>query len=432
MHAMNELVINFFHTFSVVLQVIPVVCNEIRKPARQRRAKRYCFLCTYACLVIGLSCFTTLSFIDHLRLSACLARHRGNETVDQQDQWRYQNSITGAWFYWRTVYKKQDNDTEWRVNWLNVAPTSYLGVIVYLAKRGELNSLRVSLTQLSRLLANNPRPVVVFHEGDIGDNVTQLSLAQAAGSRTPLGFERIQFHNGSNRPGGIYRRYPVGYLHMCRFFALMLPTHPLLTLFSFYWRLDAHSYIFGSKPIKDPFEIMEKRRIQYAFVMGNEEGEMFANGLWSFFHQFLDYHCLKPSSSFRKTQTGWFGGYSQAIFFTNFAIANVSVFRDHSLIRGWLNKVDHNGGIYRSRWGDAPLHTLALTQFIDRKFIGRFTYFGYFHRAEYVCAKGTGENLCKKQAQPFSTDPTTEYHRYPDGCAPYRNPLCRHYPEIKL
>jgi alpha 1,2-mannosyltransferase len=353
--------------------------------------------------------------------------------IDRQDEWKYQNSITGEWYYWRTIYNKQNNDTEWRVKWLNVVPTSSLGVIVYLTTRNELDSLNKSLLQLSRLLSNHPRPVVIFHEGDLGDNDTQKALAQTLGSRTPLAFERIQFFNNTKGPWLVHRQSSSKYLHMCRFFILMLPNHPLLTLFSFYWRLDAHSYIFAPQPIKDPFEIMQKKQIQYAFVMVNEENHYYAIGLWSLFHKFINRFCLKPSEGLRETQTGWFGGYSLAIVYTNFAIANVSLFRDHPLMRAWLHTVDRNGGIYRYRWGDAPVHTLVVSQFLERDQILRLRYFGYMHRHEYVCASGVEGGLCREQVQPFITNPKINHNNYQDGCCPStRNPLCHYYPEIRL
>jgi hypothetical protein len=212
----------------------------------------------------------------------------------------------------------------------------------------------------------------------------------------------------------------------------MLPNHPLVTLFSFYWRLDAHSYIFGPKPIEDPFEIMQKRHIQYAFTMVNEEGEDFARTLWSFFQKFLNDLCLKDSAAFRQTQTDWFGGYSYAILYSNFEIINASLFRDHSLIRAWLHRVERNGGIYRYRWGDAPLHTLALTQFLERDQILCLRYFGYMHRTEYACPSGIKSDLCKQELRSILRDPTIEFTDLKDGCRPRRNPLCHYYPEIRL
>ena len=340
--------------------------------------------------------------------------------------WQYQNSITGEWFQWTTTPENHS----WTVKWLNTPPNSSLGVIVYLAPRGESSYLKQSLFQLSRLLINTPRPVVIFHEGDYVDNDLQQSFARTITPQFPLAFERIHFGNQS-RSGK--QEHRLGYLHMCRFFTRMLPHHPLLSLFTFYWRLDAHSYIFGSHPIADPFERMQEQGAQYGFIMVNEDGDGYVTHLWSFFHQFLQNNSLQSSTAVRQTQTTFFGEYSLAIIFTNFAIANVSLFRDHPLIQDWLTRVDQSNGIYQHRWGDAPVHTLALTQFLPRNSIVRFRYFGYMHRREYVCAIRTPDKQCKQQIQPFLFDSRIEYLNYPDGCWPStRNPLCHYYPEIVL
>ncbi|CAF1379748.1 unnamed protein product [Adineta steineri] len=398
---------------------------------RYRKKKPWCL---YISLCLSIVCifYLTIFANKYYQSPPCFPKHLNDEIDNNQDPWRYQNSVTGQWYHWQTLHKNPSDTPEWLVNWLNLSPPSYLGVIVYLTTTNEINSLRLSLTQLSLLLSNNPRPVVIFHEGDFDNNQTQQSLAQILGSRTPLAFERIEFSKKSVGPPPVNPTIPRSYFDMCRFFTLMLPNHPLLSLFTFYWRLDSHSYIFGPKPIKDPFEIMEEQKIQYAFVMINEEAEHYTAGLWSFFQTFLTDRCLKLSEAFRKTQNGWFVDYSHAMIFTNFAIARVSLFRDHELMRAWLHLVDRNGGIYRYRWGDAPIHTLALTQFLQRNEIVRLRYFGYFHRHEYVCASGTKEELCKQQAQPFLTDPKEKYPQYDDGCYPSSwSPLCHYYPEIK-
>ncbi|CAF4131019.1 unnamed protein product, partial [Rotaria magnacalcarata] len=116
------------------------------------------------------------------------------------------NIITGQWYNWRTAYKRQNNQTEWRANLLNAAPKSYLGVIVYFATLGDLKSLQTSLTQLSRTLSNNPRPVVIFHEDNLSNNDIQQSLAQILGNSTPLTFEHIKFSNSSIQPERLHRR----------------------------------------------------------------------------------------------------------------------------------------------------------------------------------------------------------------------------------
>ena len=413
--------------------VLIVEYSEIMKYVGCTRAIRYFLFCIAPCFIIGSVIFSTIFISKRVQTSSCLSTNLHSETADRQDAWQYQNSITSQWYNWTIASKKQDNQMKWPVKWLNVAPTSYLGVIVYLARNGELDSLKTSLFQLSLLLSNNPRPVVIFHEGDLSTNDTQQTLARALGTRAPLAFERIHFSNSTNRPRSIHRKLSPKYFDMIRFFTLMLPNHPLLTLFSYYWRLDAHSFIFAPKPIKDPFEIMLRQQIQYAFIMVNEEGSPYVNGLWSFFHDFLNQQCLKPSVALRQTQTTFYGGYSLAIIFNNFAIANVSLFRDHVLMRAWLDKVDRSGGIYRYRWGDAPIHTLAITQFISREHIVRLRYFGYMHRHEYACASGMKQDLCKQQVKPFLSNLNIKYLKYQDGCYPStRIRLCHYYPEIRL
>ncbi|CAF4260138.1 unnamed protein product [Rotaria magnacalcarata] len=119
---------------------------------------------------------------------------------------RVRHNITGQWYNWRTAYKRQNNQTEWRANLLNAAPKSYLGVIVYFATLGDLKSLQTSLTQLSRTLSNNPRPVVIFHEDNLSNNDIQQSLAQILGNSTPLTFEHIKFSNSSIQPERLHRR----------------------------------------------------------------------------------------------------------------------------------------------------------------------------------------------------------------------------------
>ncbi len=397
-----------------------------------KNTNRYYFIYILSCFIIGCSLIITIFIRTDFQLRISLSVNPDDEIIDHEDEWKYQNSITGEWYHWRTGKKKDNNNTEWRVKWLNIPPTSSLGVIVYLTMRTKVYYLNKSLAQLSLLLANNPRPVVIFHEGDFNDNDIQQSLAQTLGSRTPLAFERIQFSNSSTRSGPIHRGYTFSYLNMCRFFTLMLPNHPLLTLFTFYWRLDSHSYILGSKPIEDPFEIMQKRHIQYAFAMVYLETEEYAIGLLSLFHEFLKNHNLKASTAFKKTQTTQSGQYSLAIISTNFAIANVSLFRDHSLMRAWLHKVDRNGGIYRHRWGDAPIHTLAVTQFLEPDQIVQLRYFGYMHRTEYVCPRGIERHFCEKQLRSILPNPNIIFINLIGGCLPAGSPLCHYYPEIEL
>ncbi|CAF1681354.1 unnamed protein product, partial [Adineta ricciae] len=327
---------------------------------RIKRYYSYCF--TY--LLIGSAFYLIIFLARNFQSWTCSITAYDNQTIDYYDEWQYRSSLTGKWYQWHVSSNSEQNDVAWQAKWFNGEPDSYLGLIVYLTRHGEIDSLRTSLTQLAKLLVDHPRPVAIFHEGDFNDNATQHSLAQILAPHMPLCFENIHFANSSKRPRSVHRTIHAAYYHMCRFFSSMILYHPLVKQFQYYWRLDAHSFIFAPTPIKDPFEIMQNQRIQYAFIMANEDAERYTTKLWSVFQQFLRQRCLRSSPAVYKTQVGWFSDYSLAMIFTNFAIANVSIFRDHQLIRAWLQTVDNHGGIYRYRWGDAPIHTLALTQFL--------------------------------------------------------------------
>jgi hypothetical protein len=82
--------------------------------------------------------------------------------------------------------------SRWKVKWFNRAPVNYLGVIVYLSQGTELSDLNMSLLSLRQYLFK-PRPVVIFHEGDLEQNNIQLALANTLAPDIPLGFERIRF-----------------------------------------------------------------------------------------------------------------------------------------------------------------------------------------------------------------------------------------------
>lgn len=220
-------------------------------------------------------------------------------------------------------------------------------------------------------------------------------------------------------------RYPLGYHHMCRFFSIMLPHHPLLMkLFIFYWRLDSDSHLLGPSLVDDLFDYMKEKHLQYAFVMVEVDAPEYVEGLWNLFHRFLTGLCLTPSDAVTQTQTSFFGeGYSFSIFYNNFELSNASMWRDEPHISAWLREVDATGAIYDHRWGDAPIRTLAVTQFIAREQVIKLRDLSYFHRREYACAEGVHPCVI-----PSHLESSANRH-FPRGCHPNRNPLCQYYPE---
>jgi hypothetical protein len=81
----------------------------------RKNTNRYYYICILSCFIIGYSLLLTIFIRKNSQVPISLSVSLGNETIDYQDEWKYQNSITGEWYYWRIVYKKYKNDKKWDV-----------------------------------------------------------------------------------------------------------------------------------------------------------------------------------------------------------------------------------------------------------------------------------------------------------------------------
>ena len=58
-------------------------------------------------------------------------------------------------------------------------------------------------------------------------------------------------------------------------------------------------------------------------------------------------------------------GYSTCHFWSNFEIADMDVWRGQAY-EDYFNHLDRAGGFFYERWGDAPVHSIALGLFEDK------------------------------------------------------------------
>jgi hypothetical protein len=66
------------------------------------------------------------------------------------------------------------------------------------------------------------------------------------------------------------------------------------------------------------------------------------------------------------------------VFSTNLEWYRVPVFRRKEILE-WQDEVEKEGGVYRNRWGDAPLRTVVVTKFLNSSRVARFCDFTYNH-----------------------------------------------------
>merc|ERR1712159_175715 len=66
------------------------------------------------------------------------------------------------------------------------------------------------------------------------------------------------------------------------------------------------------------------------------------------------------------------------VFYNNFELSHASVWSS-TKVDAWMQNVRSAQGIYLSRWGDAPIRTLAVAMFVDPQRVHRFSDLGYSH-----------------------------------------------------
>lgn len=68
--------------------------------------------------------------------------------------------------------------------------------------------------------------------------------------------------------------------------------------------------------------------------------------------------------------------YNLCHFWSNFEIGNLNFYRSKEYIE-FFEHLDRSGGFFYERWGDAPVHTIALTALLNKTQIHHFSDIGY-------------------------------------------------------
>lgn len=198
-------------------------------------------------------------------------------------------------------------------------------------------------------------------------------------NQTRAGFERRKMEQDGVMYGG-----SESYRHMCRYFSGFMHDHPLLSSYELYWRIEPGVSFLCDIPF-DPFQVMVEEKKQYGFVIAFGELPNTIPTLWektlNFSHQ-NPYLIPKDNcfDYFQKTT----GEYNHCHFWSNFEIASFSLFRSQSY-RAFFRYLDEQGGFFYERWGDAPVHSLAVGLFLRKDEVMYFDEIGYKHNPFSHC-----------------------------------------------
>jgi mannosyltransferase len=165
----------------------------------------------------------------------------------------------------------------------------------------------------------------------------------------------------------------VSYHQMCRWNSGLFYKHPALADTQYYWRVEPNVHFFCDVDY-DVFRYMQDNNKTYGFTINLYDAPASLPSLWPETIKFLAAHqeyihennamdWLKDSSR-RPEHNRKANGYSTCHFWSNFEIADMTFWRSQAY-EDYFNHLDRAGGFFYERWGDAPVHSIAVGLFED-------------------------------------------------------------------
>lgn len=195
------------------------------------------------------------------------------------------------------------------------------------------------------------------------------------------------------------------YHNMCRFYLGKFYHVPALQKYKWYWRLEPKVQFFNDINY-DVFRYLEATDRIYGFTVSLYDIPQLVKLLWSDTLRWLNtgdnYQYVNKNGAFQwltenqqQPQRFKIAGYLTCHFWSNFEIADMDFYRSEAY-DSWFKFLDLTNNFYYERYGDAPVHSMGLGLFADKKRIHWFRDISYFHEPYYNCPKIEGQLLeCK-------------------------------------
>ncbi|CAL9730159.1 alpha-1,2 mannosyltransferase Ktr1p [Monosporozyma unispora] len=177
----------------------------------------------------------------------------------------------------------------------------------------------------------------------------------------------------------------ISYRHMCRFESGFFYRHPLMDDYDWYWRVEPGVKLTCDIDY-DLFKFMEDNGKKYAFTISIHEYLATIPTLWDVTRKFMQKHPeYLPEDNmldFISDDNGL--SYNLCHFWSNFEVASLDFWRGPAY-SAYFDYLDHAGGFFYERWGDAPVHSIGAALFLKRDEIHFFGDVGYYHPPFYSC-----------------------------------------------
>lgn len=174
------------------------------------------------------------------------------------------------------------------------------------------------------------------------------------------------------------------YRHMCRFQSGFFFEHPLTYELGleYYWRVEPGVHLMCDVDY-DPFVFMQLNNKAYGFTVSTHEYAETVPTLWNetlkFVEKHPDYLAKDNAMKFVIDSDDLEGSeYNMCHFWSNFEIGDLRFFRGRQY-KQYFEFLDKAGGFFYERWGDAPVHSIGASLFLNRSQIYHFEDIGYEH-----------------------------------------------------
>lgn len=174
------------------------------------------------------------------------------------------------------------------------------------------------------------------------------------------------------------------YHHMCRYESGFFYHHPLMQKYRYYWRVEPGTRLLCDVDY-DVLQFMQGSNKKYGFTIALYEWERTVRTLWNSTLQFVaQYPEYVHPDNLIEFVADSNDNYNMCHFWSNFEIADMDFWRGE-IYSKYFEYLDRAGGFFYERWGDAPIHSLAVALFLDKKEIHYFDDIGYVHHPNQHC-----------------------------------------------
>jgi len=281
--------------------------------------------------------------------------------------------------------------------------------LVALARNSDIASMSNSIKQIEQRFNKNYNYDWVFLNDEPFDSDFKKAISAIVSGEAKFGTvpkEHWSYPDWIDKEKAAYAREDmvqrriiyggsVSYRHMCRYESGFFYRHELMKDYEYYWRVDPDIKLYCDIDY-DVFQYMKDNNKKYGFTISLHEYQETIPTLWETTKEFIDEN---PQYLDEDNNMAWISddkgkSYNGCHFWSNFEIASLDFFRSEAYNK-YFEHLDKAGGFFYERWGDAPVHSIAVSLFMPKDQIHYFNDIGYFHVPFTNCPVDEATRLAK-------------------------------------